>query len=142
MPTMIQMKRRAVSDILAVIERIRYASELSKAKVLYSKVMTEKQATLMDPGNVVAFLYLEQYYQRAEGKASLSILITQEEDVQMVMIISPTTRNTLILDRADIDLGKKVKKVLEEIGFEPAMYWDDFSESWESWFDGMNPITR
>ena len=59
MPTMIQMKRQAISDILGVIEDIRYASELSDATVHFSKVMMDSRTALMAPGNVVAFLYLE-----------------------------------------------------------------------------------
>lgn len=132
MPTMIQMKRQAVSDILGVIEKIRYASEMENANVLYSKVMTDTQATLMEPGNVVAFLFLEQYYYRAGGNASLSILITQEGDEQRVMIISPTSRETMIMDRADVVLGQKVEEVLLSIGFEVAMEWDEFTETWRS----------
>ena len=132
MPTMIQMKRQAISDILGVIEDIRYASELSDATVHFSKVMMDSRTALMAPGNVVAFLYLEKYFYRAGGNASLSILITQEEEEQMVTIISPTTRETMILKRADVSFSRKVKNVLLDIGFEVVMEWDEFENGWIS----------
>ena len=135
MPTMIQMKRQAVGDILGVLERIRYASELSNASVLYSKVVMDNQAALMAPANVVAFLYLEQFYQRAGGNASLSILVTEEEGAQMVTIISPTTKETLLLERADVSFSMKVKNVLTDIGFVEVMEWDNFSGTWTSGVD-------
>ena len=132
---MIQMKRQAVGDILGVLERIRYASELSNASVLYSKVVMDNQAALMAPANVVAFLYLEQFYQRAGGNASLSILVTEEEGAQMVTIISPTTKETLLLERADVSFSMKVKNVLTDIGFVEVMEWDNFSGTWTSGVD-------
>ena len=129
---MFQMKRRSASDILGVIEKIRYASEMSKAEVLFSKIMMDEEASLMNPENVVAFLYLERYYQRAGGNASLSILVTQEDGQQVVTIISPTSRETLFLDRADIAFSECVKKVLLEIGFEEVMEWDSYMGGWTS----------
>ena len=132
MPSMIQMKRRAISDILGVIEDIRYAPDLSRAHVFFSKVMMDTRTALMDPGNVVAFMFLERYYRRARGNASLSILITQEEDVHMVTIISPTSSETMFLDRADVSFSNIVKDVLLGIGFEVVMEWDEFENGWIS----------
>ena len=129
---MIQMKRQSATDILGVIERIRYASQMSKATVLYSKVMMDNETALMAPENVVAFLFLEQYYYRAEGNASLSILITQEDGVQMVTILSPTTKESWLFERADITFSKIVRNVLSDIGFEVVMEWNEFTGTWDS----------
>ncbi|MBR5348004.1 MAG: hypothetical protein IK125_02080 [Lachnospiraceae bacterium] len=126
------MRRRTAGDILGVIEKIRYASDMANASVLYSKIMMDNEAALMNPGNVVAFLYLEQYYYRAAGNASLSILVTQEEGVQMVTIISPTTKDSWLFERADITFSQKVKNVLSENGFVVVMEWNEFTGTWDS----------
>ena len=59
-------------------------------------------------------------------------MITQEEEEQMVTIISPTTRETMILKRADVSFSRKVKNVLLDIGFEVVMEWDEFENGWIS----------
>ena len=118
MATVIQMKRQTLNDILEVIEKLRYDLEFKKADLIHSEVVSDSHASLMMPGNNAAFLCFEQYFFRACGMVSASILIIQEDDVQRVTIVSPTARDgSLFLARADQALANRVEKVLMQMGF-------------------------
>ena len=117
MPTIIQMKRRAVSDIGEVVEKIKNDPEFEKADMVHSEFVPNCFAPSVMPRYIAALLCIEQYYFRSSSRVSASVLITQRVEEQRVTIVCPTQRESLARERADQSMAHRAEEVLLQMGF-------------------------
>ena len=129
MATIIRMKRRAVTDILELALKLYNGDSLSDADLVTREIYKDPQTTLMNPSTRSVLLCYEKFFLRTNSQAALTIMISQEDNEQKVLIVAFGAGQGIfeMAMGADYKFASKVAKELEKMGFhqyqDPGTYY-------------------
>ena len=129
MATIIRMKRRAVTDILELALKLYNSDGLSEADLVTREIYRDPQTTLMTPSTRSVLLCYEKFFFRTNAQAALTIMISQEDNEQKVLIVAFGAGQGILglAKGADDKFAGSAVKELEKMGFhqyqDPGTYY-------------------